>query len=192
MPVSARTYERWSEKSMYTILIDELHLSFDSKNQIRCTSWGALRFTTCHVPLSLSLSSSLSPCNLLPLKRVYGYPRRAHLACPDNRHTGAFIMSGSGACEPDFLFSLLPSSRPEISFSLLFFFSRFHLFLETNTYKPERAIFAYINHGRRGWHGNCFFCGNRASLPFGRQSSDVLLSWEILYLSRNAELNRIW
>lgn len=82
----------------------------------------------------------------------------------------------------DLLFPLSFRPRPSVS--------------ETNIREagPERAIFAYINHGRRGWHGNCFLCGDRVGhsrlLPFG-DSFDALLSWEILYLSRNAELNRI-
>lgn len=100
MPVSGRTYERWSEKSVYTILIDELHLS-SSKNRVRCTSWGTLRLTTCHA--SLFVFPQSSP------EKSFTNTREAHLTCLDNRHTGAFIMSGS---DERFIFSSLLALRP--------------------------------------------------------------------------------
>lgn len=100
----------------------------------------------------------------------------AHLVRLDNGHTGAFIMNGS-------------------SVSILFsppFILLAHLFLKLiRDFGPERAIFAYINHGEGVGTGIVFSrwsCWPPSPLPFGDTAP---LSWEILYLSRNAELNRI-
>jgi len=82
-------------------------------------------------------------------------------------------------------------SSVSILFSPLFILL-VHLFLKLiRDFGPECAIFAYINHGE-GVGTRIVFsrrsCRPPSSLPFGDTAP---LSREILYLSRNAELNRI-
>lgn len=79
------------------------------------------RPTVYYVPcLSLSLSLPLCFPAIFPRKDYFTDTQEAHLACLDNRHTGAFIMSGS---ERVWAFYYLLSSRPSTSFSFLLSFS---------------------------------------------------------------------
>lgn len=137
---------------MYTILIGEPHLSSGpEKSGPDARREGA-------APYGVRLPAA--PRKSLPVPR-------AHLARLDNRHTGAFIMNGSSV---SILFS--PTSVILVrdhSFSFSLTLARFFLKL-IREFGPERAIFAYINHGEGVGTGIVFSrrsCRSLSPLPFG-------------------------
>lgn len=138
----------------------------------------------------------VSPCN--PPKQFTG--PRAHLARLDNRHTEAFITSGSGVSILFTPASLLPRSSLSLSRAL---FPSFALALvslpETNPRVRDRTpLSLHTLITTKGLARELFFVDDRAglvdsltlSLPLPSSISDgrCLPSREILYPFRNAEL----